>query len=205
MENYYLIGAGGHAMVIADIVQCCGNVVSAFYDIKPLKEKLLNVPILHLKKATFNSNGLLFAAVGNNEVRKRIATENINNKFGKIVHPFAQISNYASIHDGTVVMSGVSINTMAHIGRHCIINTNASIDHECVIEDFVHISPNATLCGNVQVGEGTHIGAGAIVIPGIKIGKWATVGAGAVVIDDVPDFATIVGNPARIIKINNNE
>jgi acetyltransferase EpsM len=87
------------------------------------------------------------------------------------------------------------------IGRHCIINTSASIDHDCVIEDFVHISPNATLSGNVRVGEGTHIGAGATIIQGITVGKWCTVGAGAVVIRDVPDYATVVGVPARVIKV----
>jgi acetyltransferase-like isoleucine patch superfamily enzyme len=50
------------------------------------------------------------------------------------------------------------------------------------------------------VGEGTHIGAGAVVIPSIRIGKWCTIGAGTVVIRDIPDYATAVGNPARIIK-----
>jgi len=59
------------------------------------------------------------------------------------------------------------------------------------------------LAGNVEVGEGTHVGIGASVIQGVKIGKWATIGAGAVVIKDVPDFAVVVGSPARIIKYNN--
>ena len=68
------------------------------------------------------------------------------------------------------------------------------------MEDFVHISPNAALAGSITVGEGTHIGIGASVIQGIKIGKWATIGAGAVIIRDVPDFATVVGNPGKIIK-----
>ncbi len=92
------------------------------------------------------------------------------------------------------------INVDTKIGKHCIINTAASIDHECVLEDFVHISPNATLSGGVYVGEGTHIGSGAVIVPNIKIGKWATIGAGAVIIRDVPDYATVVGNPGRIIK-----
>ncbi|CAL43362.1 Putative acetyltransferase [Flavobacterium psychrophilum JIP02/86] len=49
------------------------------------------------------------------------------------------------------------------------------------------------------------MGIGASVIQGIKIGKWVTIGAGAVIIKDVPDFAVVVGNPGRIIKVNNNE
>ena len=83
-----------------------------------------------------------------------------------------------------------------------IINTSCSIDHDCTLEDYVHVSPNATLCGTILVGEGTHIGAGATIIPNISIGKWVTIGAGAVIIENVPDHAVVVGNPGRIIKYN---
>lgn len=67
-----------------------------------------------------------------------------------------------------------------------------------------NISPNAALAGNVTIGEGTHVGMGASIIQGIKIGKWCTIGAGAVIIQDIPDGATVVGNPGKIIKINNH-
>ena len=53
--------------------------------------------------------------------------------------------------------------------------------------------------------KGAQIGIGARVIPGITIGENAIVGAGTVVIDDVPDGATVVGNPGVIIKINEVE
>ena len=54
----------------------------------------------------------------------------------------------------------------------------------------------------VEVGTGSHIGAGAVVIPEIKIGKWCIIGAGTVVIKDVPDYAVVVGNPGKVIRIN---
>lgn len=57
------------------------------------------------------------------------------------------------------------------------------------------------MAGHVEVGEGSHIGIGVSIIQGIKIGKWCTIGAGAVIIKDVPDGATVVGNPGKIIKI----
>lgn len=78
------------------------------------------------------------------------------------------------------------------------INTGASIDHDNDIGDFVHIAPNATLCGHVTVGEGTFVGVGANVIPGVTIGKWCIIGA--VVVEDVPDYCTAVGVPAKIIS-----
>ena len=95
-------------------------------------------------------------------------------------------------------MQGSTIQSAAKIGKHCIVNTNASIDHECVIGDFVHISPQATLCGNVHVGTGSWIGASAVVIPGVKIGRWSVIGAGSVVVNDVPDGVVAYGNPCRI-------
>ena len=95
------------------------------------------------------------------------------------------------------------VNADATIGNHVIINTAALIEHDCTIDDFAHISPKVTLSGNVKIGTGTHVGSGAIVIPGIKIGKWCTIGAGAVFINDIPDGATVIGNPGKIIKYNN--
>ena len=60
-----------------------------------------------------------------------------------------------------------------------------------------HISPHATLCGNVHVGKGAWIGAGATVIPGIRIGEWATIGAGSVVLHDIPAHTTVAGVPRQ--------
>jgi acetyltransferase EpsM len=102
-------------------------------------------------------------------------------------------------------MPGVTVNSSTTIGAHCILNTNSSIDHDCILDNYVHISPNATLCGGISIGEGTHIGAGAVVIPGIKIGKWCTIGAGSVIINNIPDYSTVVGNPGKIIKQIKNQ
>ena len=50
--------------------------------------------------------------------------------------------------------------------------------------------------------QGTLIGAGTVVIPGISIGKWATIGAGSVITKDVPDNAVVVGNPSRVVRVD---
>lgn len=203
--GYYLIGAGGHAMVIIDSIQSNGGKVLGLFDKDISKGYLLNIPIYYWENRKLNNDDCIVISIGNNTIRKRVALDCQPQNFGRAIHPSANISEYAEINTGTVVMSGVSINAGASVGKHVIINTNSSIDHECIIEDYVHVSPNATLCGNVKVGEGAHIGAGATIIPGVQIGKWATIGAGAVIINNVPDFATVVGNPGKIIKINKYE
>ena len=53
--------------------------------------------------------------------------------------------------------------------------------------------------------KGAHVGLGANIIQGVTIGEHAVVGAGAVVLNDVPDHAVVVGNPAKIIRINDAE
>ena len=155
--------------------------------------------------ASFPHEGNAFiVAIGDNKVRANVA-KFLKSDFEKVIHNSAIVSRSSSIGEGTVVFAGAIIQTNSIIGKHVIINTSASVDHDNVIGNYVHISPKVALCGNVHVEEGAHIGAGAIVIPNIKIGKWAVIGAGAVVISDVPDYATVVGNPAKIIKIREPE
>ena len=86
------------------------------------------------------------------------------------------------------------------MGKHCIINTGASVDHDCIVGDFVHISPHATLCGDVTVGEGSWIAAGATIIPGVKIGKWCIIGAGSCSNQNIPDYSLAAGNRCKVIK-----
>lgn len=191
----YLFGASGHAKVIIDILKATNTEINGLLDDNPDVNELLGYPVFHDR----TDLSPVIVSIGLNATRKKIVGK-LSGIFGKAVHPLAVISDTVSIDEGTVVMQGVIIQSDASIGKHCIINTGASVDHECVIEDFVHISPHATLCGNVTVGEGTWIGAGTTIIPGVKIGKWCVIGAGSVVTKDIPDNVLAVGNRCKIVK-----
>jgi len=201
MNGVFLYGASGHAKVIIEIAELNDIPVLGLFDADNSKTKLLGYKINEYN--TFPKNSNYCISIGNNLIRKKIAEKNSLN-FINLFHPNSSISRRTKIGIGTVIMAGVSINSSSIIGKHCIINTNSSIDHDCSLDDYVHISPNAALAGNVTIGEGTHVGMGASIIQGIKIGKWCTIGAGAVIIQDIPDGATVVGNPGKIIKINNH-
>jgi len=196
-EKVYLYGASGHGKVIKDILEAHGIEVVAFIDDNQALSRFCDKPVMH------NPEGLspMIISIGINQMRKKIV-EKLSCEFGKAIHPSAIVSPSAQIGEGTVVMPGAIINADVVIGKHCIINTGASIDHECVIGDYCHIAPHVTLCGQVHVGEGSLIGVGASVIPCMEIGKWCTIGAGAAVIEDVLDNATVVGVPAKVLKIN---
>ena len=195
----YLFGASGHAKVIIEILRLNKVPILGLFDDDPLKKELMGLPVIG-NIDDYKQDGVKsIISIGDNTIRKRVTTR-IVSKYGRAIHPASVISKAASVDEGTAVMAGSVINIDAVAGRHCIINTGAVVDHDCVLEDFVHVAPNATLCGGVTVGEGTLIGAGSVVTPNIHIGKWSIVAAGAVVIRDVPDSVMVAGNPAKIIK-----
>lgn len=202
MDNkIYLYGASGHGKVVIDILRENQESIGAIIDDDLAKKELLGIAVIHSDTFVRDDSQKWIVAIGNNLIRKGVV-DKIDSFFHSAIHPKCIISFYSSIGEGTVVMPAVVINAGVSIGKHCIINTASVIEHDCLVEDFVHISPNATLSGAVTVKEGAHIGAGASIIQGVTIGKWSTIGAGTVIIRDVPDYAVVVGNPGRILKIN---
>jgi sugar O-acyltransferase (sialic acid O-acetyltransferase NeuD family) len=197
----YLYGASGHAKVIIDSLKALGVPISGLFDDNPDVKKLLDYPVFGFFDKERLGNEELIISVGLNTIRKRIVEKLPDDiSYGNAIHPSTVISPYAAIGKGTVVMQGAILQSSVYVGNHCIINTCASVDHDCHIDDFVHISPHSTLCGNVSIGKGSQVGAGAVIIPGIKIGKWSLVAAGAVVMKDVPDNVLVLGNPSRVVK-----
>lgn len=208
-KNVIIIGAGGHSKVIADIiVKSQDNVLGFLDDNIPIntviiKEKNLKVlgKIEDSLKLKEKNNDIVFVVgIGNNKTRKAISEKYPNLTYYKAIHPSSQIALDVKIGDGTVIMANICINTSATIGKHCIINTGAIIEHDNIIEDYVHISPNATLCGTVKIGELTHIGAGSTIKNNINICSNCIIGAGAVVVKKIEEKGTYVGVPAKKIK-----
>ena len=195
----YLYGASGHAKVIIDILENSGIEVSGLFDDNPAITEIYGQEVYGQYGGQLLDTPLIIS-IGDNKIRSEIS-KNIKGKFGNAVHSSAIISPSAIIEEGSVIMQGAIIQADSYIGKHAIINTNASVDHDCVLKDYVHVSPGAILCGNVYIGEGTHIGAGAVILPGVKLGSWCRIGAGSVVINEIPDGATAVGNPSRVIKV----
>jgi acetyltransferase EpsM len=199
-----IYGAGGHSQVIKEVLEENNYKVTETFDDKPSGSHYASKNVVKgaredLKNFPHHGDPVIIA-VGNNTERAEVAGF-LNCEFEKAIHKSAIISSTSKIGIGTVVFAGAIVQPNTVVGKHVIVNTGASIDHDNIIGDFAHISPKAALCGHVEVGEGSHVGVGAVVIPKIKIGKWCTIGAGTIVIKDVPDYATVVGNPGKIIKI----
>ncbi|MDO4800847.1 MAG: acetyltransferase [Prevotellaceae bacterium] len=192
-----LYGASGHCKVVIDILESMGIPIDYIVDDDPNVNELLGFDV----RRDVGEYDELIVTIGSPKARKKIVESTKVKSYGTVVHPSAIVSPRATIGEGTVVIPGAIINSCAKVGKHCIINTGSTLEHDVVLGDFVHVAPHATVTGAVTVGEGTWIGAGAVVRQGIHIGKWCMIGAGAVVVKDVPDGVTVVGNPARVIKL----
>jgi UDP-2-acetamido-3-amino-2,3-dideoxy-glucuronate N-acetyltransferase len=134
---------------------------------------------------------------------------------------YVQIREDAEIGDNTIIGSYVYIDSKVRIGKNCKIQNRALLYQPAEIAEGVFIGPGVVLTNDnyprainsdgtiksgtdwkkegVTISKGASIGAGAICVAPVKIGEWALVGAGAVVTNDVPSFAVVVGNPARIV------
>ncbi|MEC5156966.1 acetyltransferase [Chryseobacterium sp. MP_3.2] len=197
-----LYGARGQAKVIYDLILSNNHLLEYLVDDNPHDQFPHHLKIYKPSKELIQFKKLIIA-IGDNSIRERIYHD-IKDwcEFETIIHSSAYVSRFSAVGEGTVIMPQVCINAEVTIGNHCIINTASTIEHECVIEDFVHISPKASLAGNITVRKGVQIGLGANIIQGITIGENAVIGAGTVVLNDVPANAVMVGNPGRILKIN---
>lgn len=200
-KNVVIIGAGGHAKVIADIItKSNDNVIGFLDDNLDIQSKTiyLNKTVLGTTKDIDKYKEYYFIiGIGNNNIRENIANS-YDLKWYTAIHPNAITANEVSIEEGSVVMAGSIINTGTKIGKHCIINTKSSLDHDNIIENYVHISPGATLAGTVHIKEKTWVCAGATIINNIKIAKNNIIGAGSVIIKDInEENGTYVGVPAR--------
>ena len=141
-----------------------------------------------------------FVAIGNTKVKKKVVeilTERRHVMPVNAIHDRSTVSENAIIGHGNLVMANATINPYAKIGNHCIVHSGAVVDTEAKIADYVNIGTGAMVNTGSEIAEGAFIGSGAIIVTGIKVGKNARIGAGSVVIEDVPDNATVFGNPAK--------
>lgn len=197
-----VIGAGGHAKVVADVARSAGYEIECF--VADDKKEHCGLPVVTFDEFVAGPLRYAVIAIGSNENREKVYARLKEHgiECPSAMHKSAIISESATIGEATVIMPGAIVNAYAAIGVGCIINSGAVIEHDCKLGNFIHISPNAALAGGVDVGDMTHIGIGASVIQQVKIGKNSVIGAGAAVISDIPDNVTAVGVPAKVKKDN---
>lgn len=206
-RDVILLGAGGHARVLLDLLTESAQPVSGLLDDDPALRGTSVDGVACLGEIDLlrdydpdayvlvNAVGSAGLPVARSAVYAR--GHDAGFVFETLVHPRAVVSSRASLGSGAQVLAGAVVGPGAAIDEDAIINTRASIDHDSVVGRHTHVAPGATICGQVSIGTGCHIGCGATVIQGVRIGEGVTVAAGAVVIRDIASGETVAGVPAR--------
>jgi len=133
---------------------------------------------------------------------------------GTRIWHFAHVRKGAKIGKNGNIGKDVYIDTNVVIGDNCKIQNFASLYHGLTVGNDVFIGPHVCFTNDIYprakiwsddkiaktvVKDGASIGANSTIVAGITIGKYAMIGAGSVVTKDVPDYALVVGNPARVV------
>jgi len=190
-----LIGGGGHAKVLFDILTSQNVKVGAV--VSPVIDQSFSLfrSVKHLKDDSevlkyHPDEVLLVNGVGS--LPGNFLRASLFEKFCKHSYEFLTVKSECSIVSkfcylgmGVQIMPGAIINIGAKIGDNTIINSGAIIEHDCKVGKNNHIAPGAVLCGQSCTKDNVHVGTGASVIQGITIGENAVVAAGTSVVRDL--------------------
>lgn len=138
---------------------------------------------------------------------------------GAKVWHYAQVRENARVGENCIIGRGAYVGTGVEVGDNCKIQNYALVYEPAKLGHGVFIGPAVVLTNDhfprainadgtsksaqdwqpvgVTILEGASIGASATCVAPVTIGRWALVGSGSVVVKDVPDFALVVGSPAR--------
>ena len=145
-----------------------------------------------------------------------VVDDNVEIGEGTKIWHFTHVQSGAKIGHHCTIGQNVNVANNVTIGNYVKIQNNVSVYEGVTLEDYVFCGPSMVFTNILdprskypQVGaqyyirtlvrEGASLGANCTIVCGHTIGRFAFVGAGSVVTKDVPDFALVVGNPARIV------
>lgn len=196
-----LLGAGGHAAVLFDILQQNGETVHC---ITAREVPIARSPFRHTEVINddefltrfhpddvliVNGIGMLPYSSRREHLYRHYSA--LGYSFKNIISKQAIVSPFATLGTGAQILPGAVVQAGADIGENSIINSRAVIEHDSVIGRHNHIAPGAILCGAVTTGHGAFIGAGAIVIPNMTVGESAVIGAGVVIKKDIASHSVV--------------
>ena len=124
-------------------------------------------------------------------------------EFPNLVHPSAvSATNLSeSKSEGIIVSPNCVIGSNVDFDNHVYLNFMVGVGHDTSFESYVQVNPGAQIGGAVSVEEGVLIGSGSTIRQGLKVKKASTVGSGSVVLTQVREGITVIGNPAKRLKL----
>lgn len=198
-ESILILGAGGHARALIDVVEAEGRyeIAGVVAPQKPFDGEVLghqwlgNDDSLSALIASHRHVAIGVGQVPRPDIRIRLyrTVLSLGANLPVIVSPYAVVSQHVKIGQGTVVMHGAVVNAGAVLGENCIVNTTALVEHDVRIGNHSHIATGARVNGGCVIGEESFIGSGAVLLQEVRLPPRSVIPAAHVVrtADDVAD------------------
>lgn len=188
MKPLLLIGCGGHARSLIDLIE--GSSDWSIHGLVGLPQQVgslvLGYPVIGsdaelpslIEKCS--SAVLAIGQLPDPAPRQRLAAqlERLGFEFPVLISPQATVSRHAQIGPGSTLAHGVIVNAGAVVGNHCILNSRSLIEHDVHIGHYCHISTGVLVNGGVRVGSGSFIGSGSMIREGLDLPPLTVIGAG---------------------------
>lgn len=207
-EKCVIVGAGTYGQVYAEYLKDEYSIVGFIDDDNSLLGNKVNgVEVIGnfdflLDKVYKTAH--VFIPIGNNEVREEMLKKLNEAGFAtpNYIHPSANIDSSVKIADKAVyILQSTVVMPLAEIKEGVMISAGTTISHHTTINSGVFISFGVNVGASMEIKNKAYLGIGCTIMTGVKsVGKSSLIGAGAVIIRDVPDGATVVGNPGKIIR-----
>lgn len=205
-RSLIMLGAGGHARVLAEILLAQGQHLLGTIGPQPSPCAPPELAYLgddqalltYARDAVLLVNGV--GSVGPITTRRTLYERCVaaGYRFAPVRHTTAVVSGSAELGTGVQLLAAAVVATGAYLGDDVLVNTRAVIEHDCRVGEHCHIATGAVVCGGCDIAAGVHVGAGAVVRQGVRVGAGAVIAAGAVVIRDVPAHSLVAGVPADV-------
>lgn len=204
-----VVGAGGHALSVADAALSSGWTIGGFYSPEGSGPASILGPILSELEAEDVPGRAFALGIGTNYSRE-LALREITSRFpdaeiAPIIHKSAWVSPQAMVYPGATVLAHAAVGPGSTVETGALLNTGASLDHEAILRNFASLGPGARTGGNVTIGSRTMVGMQATILQGITVGNDVVVGANSLVQEDVESNSVTFGIPARVVRTRLND
>ena len=176
------------------------------YTIKAIIDDDMNNEVEKFSKLKFISSvsvkphkdNLIYIAVGNISIRKKIIKKFSKYNFFSLIHPSSVVSKYAKLGKGITIGPQCVVTANANLGDFNNLNSFTQISHDNILGTNNSLSPYVKLMGNCKIGNNNFFGANTTLLPNISLGNLNYIGANSLLTKKFSSNKLIYGSPAKI-------
>lgn len=213
MKNIVILGAGDFGKEILWLIDDINKTRPTYHvmgflddDTNKIGQVINGCPCLgtinSLKELSTEQNVCAVIANQDGNIRKRFVEQFPDfSDWETLIHPSVNVSDTSVVGKGCVICAGSNISVNTTIGNQCLLNISVTLGHDCTVGNYVSIMSGSCICGHVMIKDGAYLATNCTLVPKMKVGEQAKVGAGSVVLRNVKDQTTVMGVPARVLRL----